>query len=134
MQASPELHTIITEWFTMWGLVSNRKPSWVDFHLSRSVELHTIGTDPGEWLEGEEAFSHMKQEMNGTGDIKFSPGEIKAWQEGMVGWGIARPTLTLSNGKRIPLRWSAIFHQEEGEWKMVQLHVSVGVPNKQLLG
>jgi hypothetical protein len=134
MQASPELHTIIAAWFIAWESVSNGKPFWADHHLSRRAELHTIGTDPSEWFEGEKAFEHMKQEMNETGGIKFSPGEIKAWQEGAVGWGIAHPTLTLPNGKRVLIRWSAVFHQEEGEWKMVQLHMSVGIPNEQLLG
>ena len=71
--------------------------------------------------------------MKAMGDLQFSPGEIKAYEEGSVGWGIARPTFILPNGKQIPFRWSAVFHQEDGEWKMVQFHASVGVPNEQLL-
>ncbi len=134
MQASPELHTIIAEWFNSWESGSTGKHFWADHHLTRKAELHTIGTDPSEWLEGKKAFSHMKQEMNDAEDIQFSPGEIKAWQEETVGWGIACPTFVSPSGKRISIRWSAVFHQEDAEWKMVQLHMSVGVPNDQLLG
>ena len=133
MQASPELGTIIEAWFASWGQVSNGDSSWADRYLSRTAELHTVGSDPNEVLEGEEAFEHMKQEMKAMGDLQFSPGEIKAYEEGSVGWGIARPTFILPNGKQIPFRWSAVFHQEHGEWKMVQFHASVGVPNEQLL-
>jgi len=97
-------------------------------------ELHTIGTDPAEWLEGEQAFEHMQAEMNKVGILKFSPGRIEAWQEGTVGWGIAQPTLTTPKGGRISIRWSAVFHREDNEWKMVQLHMSIGVPNHELLG
>ena len=61
-------------------------------------------------------------------------GEAEAFREGTVGWGVARPTLTLPAGKAISPRWSAVFHQEDGEWKLVQLHASVGVPNEALLG
>ena len=134
MQRSHELHTIIAAWFAAWESVSNDDPSWADRYLSRRAELHTVGSDPNEVFEGEEAFEHMKQEMKAMGDLKFSSGEIKAYQEGLVGWGMARPTLTLPNGKQVPMRWSAVFHQEDGEWKMVQFHASVGVPNEQLLG
>ena len=133
MQTSPELRTIIAAWFASWESVANDDPTWADRYLSRRAELHTVGSDPNEVLEGEEAFEHMKQEMKEMGGIKFLPGEIKAYEEGSVGWGIARPTLTLPNGKQVLMRWSAVFHQEDGEWKLVQFHASVGVPNEQLL-
>jgi hypothetical protein len=97
-------------------------------------EPHTIGTDPAEWLEGEQVFEHMQAEMNKVGSLKFSPGEIEAWQEGTVGWGITQPTLTTLKWGQISIRWSAVFHREDNEWKMVQLHMSVGVPNPELLG
>jgi hypothetical protein len=46
---------------------------------------------------------------------------------------------SLPNGKSFSPRWSAVFHQEGGEWKLVQmhaseLHASVGIPNEELLG
>jgi ketosteroid isomerase-like protein len=133
MRASPELHKIIAAWFASWGQAFNGSSTWADRHISHRTELHTIGTDPSEWFEGEKAFEHMKQEMKEMGDIKFSPGEIKAYEEGPVGWGIARPTLALPNGKQVSIRWSAVFHQEDGDWKLVQLHTSVGIINEQLL-
>jgi hypothetical protein len=31
-------------------------------------------------------------------------------------------------------RWSAVFRRENGDWKAVQVHASVGVTNEQLFG
>jgi hypothetical protein len=34
----------------------------------------------------------------------------------------------------MPFRVTAVLHKENGEWKMVQGHVSFGVPNEEALG
>ena len=49
-------------------------------------------------------------------------------------WGRARPTITLPNGQSFSPRWGAVLHREDGAWKIVQLHASVGVSNEELLG
>ena len=49
--------------------------------------------------------------------IKVELGETEAYQEGTVAWGLARPTLIMPNGQQVSPRWSAVFHQEDGEWK-----------------
>jgi hypothetical protein len=36
-------------------------------------------------------------------------------------------------GRRVPVRLTAVLHQEEGDWKAVQIHASIGVPNEQML-
>jgi hypothetical protein len=49
------------------------------------------------------------------------------------GWGMARATVSIAGEKQVPIRSSAVFHREEGGWKLVQFHASVGVPNEGLL-
>lgn len=56
-----------------------------------------------------------------------------AFREGNVGWGNTRPTLTLRGGNEITFRWSAVFRRENGEWKAVQIHASVAIPDEELL-
>jgi hypothetical protein len=41
-----------------------------------------------------------------------------------------KPSFVLPNGARLPTRLTAVLHQEEGEWKVVHLHFSVGVPDE----
>ncbi len=132
MQPSSELSGIIAAWFES---VVKGDSSWVDRHISRKAETRLVGTDPSELLAGERVAEFLKEEVQAMGGVvKASVGEVEAYQEGSIGWGLARPTLTLPDGKQVFPRWSAVFHQEDGEWKLVQLHASVAVSNEELLG
>ena len=61
-------------------------------------------------------------------------GEVDAFVKGNVDWVSSRPVLILEDGTEIPTRSIAIFSMEDGEWKMVQGHKSVGVSNEELFG
>ena len=45
-----------------------------------------------------------------------------------------RPKFRLPDGTEIPLRMTFVFVREEGEWKVAQQHISIGVPNEQIVG
>jgi ketosteroid isomerase-like protein len=132
MDPSRELKEIIAGWFKA---IEKGDASWVDRYMSTDPAVRLIGTDPGEWIAGKEAAEFLKNEAKAmAGAVKVMVGDLEAYQEGTVGWGIIRPTVSLANGKSFTPRWGAVFHQEKGAWKLVQLHASVGVPNEQLLG
>ena len=46
-----------------------------------------------------------------------------------MGWASAHLTITIPDGGQVHPRWSSVFHREEGEWRFVQTHASIGVPN-----
>ena len=130
MKKSTELQKIINSYFES---VATGDISWTERHIAKTARL--VGTDPNEWLEGEKVAEFLKDEVKALGGvIKFELGETEAYQEGSVGWGLARPTLIMPDGKQISPRWSAVFHQENREWKLIQLHASVGIPNEELFG
>jgi hypothetical protein len=115
--------------------LSSRDASVVDRGTSRHEGVRLIGTDPGEWFEGERAVEVLKREVRDTTDIaEISASDLDAFVEGTVGWVSGRVVWILGDGREIPTRWTAVFHREEGEWKMVQAHTSVGVPNEELFG
>jgi ketosteroid isomerase-like protein len=58
----------------------------------------------------------------------------QAFREGTVGWAADHPTFEMPGGIQIASRLTAVFHQEDGEWKLVQQHISTGVRNEDLLG
>jgi SnoaL-like domain len=130
MEESPEIRDIIIGRF---DAVANGDASWGDRHLSQKILV--VGTDPEEWLDYEQAASELKAEAQELGGkVTISMGRAEGFREGSVGWGIAHPTVTLPNGKSFSVRWAAVFHQEDGQWKAVQIHSSVGVRNEDLLG
>ncbi len=132
MEPSQELRDIILSWFRS---AAAGDAAWRDRHVSRHPSLRIVGTDPDEWLDGDAAYQFLKNEAeNVGGKVTVEVPEAEAFIEGEVGWGVARPVITLGDGSTVSPRWSAVFHREDGGWKMVQLHASIAVGNVEAFG
>ena len=129
MERSPELRDLVLAWCEA---VSRGDTSLVDKHVSREAAARLIGSDPGEWLAGEQVVEFLRNEVQKYGgNVMSSPSETEAFSEGTVGWAATRLTITLPDGKTVSPRWSAVFHQEDDEWKFVQAHASIAMPNEE---
>jgi ketosteroid isomerase-like protein len=103
--------------------------------FSLQTGVLAIGSDPNEWWEGYDTIARMfKAQLREMGGIQIKAGEMNAFIEGTVGWVADRPTFRLPNGQELTFRGTAIFHKEDGEWKIVHLHHSIGVPNEDAVG
>ena len=104
--------------------------------LSRQEGLVAIGSDPAEWWTGYDdlvrAFRVQFAEMGGA--FPVTAGDPQAYQEGSVGWVADRATVSLLDGQAIPFRLTMVCHREDGDWKVVQWHISVGVANEEAVG
>ena len=111
--------------------------SFIERHVSRHEGAVFIGTDPNEWWVGYEAFLEtiraQEEEMGGDG-LQIVPKQMQAYREGSVGWVIDRDSFQRPDGTEVPFRNSAVFLQEDGEWKLIHLHSSIGVSNEGLFG
>jgi ketosteroid isomerase-like protein len=103
-------------------------------HTSRDPCVVAIGSDPSEWVEGYEEYMQLFRESTPDSELGVTAGldEVQAFQEGGVGWAAGRGYFEM-RGKRVPVRFTAVLHQEDGEWKAVQAHASIGVPNDRML-
>ena len=113
------------------GDVSN-----VDERISHNEGVLGIGTDSREWwLEGAviNALKAQPPEMHAAG-LRFEPGDIQAHREGSVAWFADQPTLKMPDGGEVPMRLTAVCHQENGSWAMVQFHLSIGMSNEEAIG
>jgi hypothetical protein len=54
------------------------------------------------------------------------PGDIKAYRVGNVGLVGDMPSFIEPNGTETPFRITSVFRQEDGSWKLVQAHISIG--------
>ena len=129
METSVELKNAV---LGLYESMSKGDVSAIESLFSRQTGVLAIGSDPNEWWSGYDtivqAFKAQSQEI-GTKQIKA--GDINAFVEGTVGW--ASEQRTIKSGKEMSLRHTFIFHKEDGEWKIVQLHVSIGVPNTEVM-
>lgn len=97
--------------------------------------VSVIGSGPGEghddrddWISTYEQM--MQGEMAGT---RLEGGNPRAHGEGSLGWGVDEPAFVFPDGSRLPTRLTAVLHEEDGDWKVVHLHFSVGVPDEQAM-
>jgi len=131
MQRSAELEALVETWF---AAASDGDPSLVDRYVSTDPVNRLIGSDPDEYLLGGAAvaeFLRGEAERSG-GSATFTPTETEAFVEGSVGWAATRLTISLADGRRVTPRWTAVFHREGDDWKFVQTHASIAVPNDQV--
>jgi ketosteroid isomerase-like protein len=129
MQRSPELEDLVAAWF---AAATAGDASLVDAHVSRRPGARLIGSDPEEWFRGGDAIAtFLRGEVDGAGgQVTFIPSNVEAFEEGTVGWATTTLTITRADGKQIAPRWSAVFHREDGAWKIVQTHASIAVRNE----
>jgi hypothetical protein len=120
----------------MYSAFETGNPAVVGDLVSGGQEVLGIGTDPMEWWAGlnmRRAFEAQVPEMHAAG-IRFRQRDIQAHSEGSVGWVADQPSLVLPDGNEVPMRLTSVWRQESGAWKMVQFHLSIGVPNQAALG
>jgi adenylate cyclase len=130
MEQSDELRELMVRFYEA---VNDGDFSFVERYVSRQEGALFVGTDPNEWWDGFEAFveaMRTQDEAIGDGGLQIVPSQLQAYREGSVGWVIDRESFQLPDGTEIPIRNTAVFHQEDGEWKLVHAHASIGARNE----
>ncbi len=127
MDRSPELRDLVLRFYEA---LSKGDVAFIERLFSVAEAARGVGTDPEEWWNGAQVADAWKDQLEAMGgSMPLVAGEPEAYAEGTVGWVADRPTLELQGGA-VRVRLTAVFHQEEGEWKLVQVHGSLGVPNE----
>jgi ketosteroid isomerase-like protein len=131
VEPSDELKDLVVSWF---AAASNGDPSLVDRRVSMHPGTRLVGSDPTEWLQGGESIAaFLTGEAEGAaGKVRFTPSDTEAYREGDLGWAATRLTITMPDGRSISPRWTAVLLREDGEWRFVQTHASIGVPNDEI--
>ncbi len=101
---------------------------------SRDDCVLAIGTDASEWSEGHDQIMQLFRDSTPDGELGISVGldDVRAFRAGSVGWAASHGYFEMQ-GRRVPVRLTAVMHEQDGEWKAVQSHASIGVPNDQML-
>jgi hypothetical protein len=93
-----------------------------------------IGTDPQQWEDGRAAWiAGYEAQVRQVEGIRLEPGDLRCYTEGSLGWAADRPTFVLPDGSTIPTRMTAVARLEDGAWKLVNAHFSVGVPDDEVV-
>lgn len=94
-----------------------------------------VGTDPEEWWDSPEALTRavnvQGEELEGA---RARITHCEGWVEGDVGWGAAKAEVAGPEGSHATMRVTATYARRGGQWKVVQAHASVGLPNEDIIG
>jgi hypothetical protein len=132
MQESPELASVHV---AIYDELSAGDFARFKAYISMSPYVLTIGTDPAEWWMGHDTVAQIfRTQIDEMGGIALSGARPLAFVEGSVGWVSDRPTIKLPDGTHIPLRITAVYHREDGQWRFVSWHASIGVANEEAFG
>jgi hypothetical protein len=93
--------------------------------FTRDRELMIIGTAAPEWVQGRDKATSAW----GMEGVALEPGDPEAWEHDSVAWAADRPTFVFGTA-RVPIRILAVMLKEDGDWKIVNAHFSVGVPDE----
>jgi len=113
---------------------SSGDPEQMRALIATEEEAFVVGTDPLQWEMGRDTWADsyrvQTEQMPG---IAIRVGQrLAGYENGAVGWAADEPSIVLPDGTPIPVRITAVFHHEGGEWKIVTAHVSFGVPDAKL--
>jgi hypothetical protein len=93
--------------------------------------VSVIGTAPEEGHGDRDDWIAAYREGIAAAGLRLEGDDPRGYEEGSLGWGVDRPRFVLPDGSTLPTRLTAVLRREDGEWKVVHLHFSVGVPDEE---
>jgi hypothetical protein len=97
--------------------------------VSQEPATLIIGTAPGEWVTERD---RLRFGFEAEG-VRLEAKDPIGYEEGSLGWVVDEPTFVFPDGSAMDTRMTAVMHQEDGRWKLVHMHLSVGVPDEEVV-
>jgi uncharacterized protein (TIGR02246 family) len=101
-------------------------------HLSMRPDAVHIGTDAGEWWTSQQLADGVAEEA--SSGVQAVLDDVSIHVIGDVAWVESHAHFSHQAGGTRPVRVTSVFVRENGGWKNVQTHASIGVPNEEIFG
>jgi hypothetical protein len=130
MDRSPEVEQLVVELMVRMKVADT---TGVAELFAPGAATLLVGSEPADWYSGSDAtIAHLVASLERYGGVPFEPGAPVAWQAGPVAWVADQVTAAFPQAL-IPIRFTAVAVQDGGRWRFVQVHLSSGVPDMELL-
>ena len=94
-----------------------------------------IGSDPSEWFSKDQLLAGVNEAMSaGDDQVRAEIDTVDVYALGDVAWAEGRGRFVSSRREARDVRMTGVFVRDNGQWKSVQSHASIGVPNQQMFG
>jgi ketosteroid isomerase-like protein len=119
-ERDPEVEQLVHDWLVakQTGDVAG-----IGARLGDYTGALAIGTEPGEWWSGAEAFTAAHR---GGGTFSATVEHVEAHSEGPAAWAAARALVDFGEGDHVTVRLTLVLLRSGADWKIVQSHASVG--------
>jgi hypothetical protein len=97
--------------------------------VSQDPATLVIGTAPGEWVTGRD---RLRFGLEAEG-MRIDAGDPAGYENGPTGWVVDQPVFRFPDGSAVRTRLTAVWRHEAGGWRLVHMHVSVGVPDEDVV-
>jgi ketosteroid isomerase-like protein len=105
----------------------------LDATLSDRPGSTLIGSDPDEWWTKQQLLAGIREAMSVEGNqIRAEQGDVAVHVVGDVAWTAGTGKFTNGTGAERAIRMTGVFVREDGQWRAVQIHASIGVPNSDI--
>ena len=101
--------------------------------LSERPDAVHIGTAAEEWWTSKQVIDATAT-AGGGDDIRVVADDTDIHVQGDIAWAEGRGRFTRADGAERPVRVTGVLVREDGRWKVVQSHASIGVPNADIFG
>jgi hypothetical protein len=130
MDRSPEVEQLAVAWLA--SMKAGDTVAVASLFVA-SEATTVIGNGADQWFTGD-AYTRKRLDnsIGESGGIPFEPGSPIGWAQDCTGWFADQVTVVFP-AKTIPLRMTGVALQQDGMWRLVQLHVSAAVSDEDLL-
>lgn len=126
MRRSAGVEAVIEQ---LYDVMRGCDPQTVEQLLSEDLTV-AIGTDEEEWdTDYAAAVAGFLTQTQAVGVLTVRAGSPRGYSDGLFGWFEDRALVTFADGESAPIRVTGIVRHENGRWRLVQVHTSVGLPN-----
>ena len=117
----------------MIGALEASDIGFIERTTSQEEGVVAIGSDPAEVAEGYDQIIPLLRSSTPEGELRSERASTtsRRTRRATAGWGHGRGSFE-TDGKSVGVRFTAVLHREDGEWKVVQSHASIGVPNDRM--
>jgi SnoaL-like domain len=127
MQPAPELQALLERYY---AASAQGDTVFLDQLIARQASTLVVGTDATEWWRGgDQIVQTWSAAWRTRGGLPVQDSRPQAFRSGNVGWVDDHARWRLPDGRTMPFRLTAVFLHDDQEWRMVQAHFSIGVPN-----
>lgn len=131
IKRSPELEAVIRR---LWMAFARADDSAMGNLMVSHPALRFLLAGDEDWIGGEDVVPIMRERSRTIQMVSLEFDRLEAYEVGDFGWTACTLTTQDSDGETRSFRQTGVFAIEDGIWKAVQVHTSVGVPPEDVWG